>query len=43
MLVLNETVDHMAMTNRVCWHGHALRALELEVEGQRKIQWSERT
>ena len=46
MLGLNEAIDHqLATANIVCWYGHALRredvhvlirALDLEVEGQRK-------
>ena len=45
MLGLNETINHLAMVNSVCWYGDVLRredghvlrrALEFEVEGQRK-------
>ena len=45
MLDFNETIDQLAMANSVCWYGHVLRredvcvlrrALEFEVEGQRK-------
>ena len=45
MLGLNETIDHWAMANSVCWYDHVLRredgyvlrkALDHEVEGQRK-------
>ena len=45
MLGFNETIDQLAMTNSVCWHGHVLRredgdilrrALDFEAEGQRK-------
>ena len=25
MLGLNETIDHLATANSVCWHSHALR------------------
>ena len=44
MLGLNETIDHLAMVNNVCWHGHVLRrenghilrrAIDSEAEGQR--------
>ena len=38
-LGLNETIDQLAMTNRVRWNGHVLRkALDFEVEGQRKAE-----
>ena len=45
MLGLNETIDLLAMTNSVRYHGHLLRkedghvfsrALDIEVEGERK-------
>ena len=45
MLVLEETIDQLAMTNSVRWYGHVLRrvdgqilrrALDFEAEGQRK-------
>ena len=45
MLVLNETMDQLAMVNSVHWYGHVLiredglllrRTLDFEVEGQRK-------
>ena len=45
MLGLNKTIDQLAIANSVRWHGHVLmredghvmtRALDLEVEGQRK-------
>ena len=43
LLVLNETIDQLAMRNSVHWYGrvfrrengHVLRALDFEVEGQR--------
>ena len=46
MLGLNETIDQLAMANSIRWHGHALRrkeghvlrALDHEVEGQRKAE-----
>ena len=25
MLGLNETMDHLSMTNSACWYGHVLR------------------
>ena len=43
MLCLNETMDHLAVSNSVHWYGHVLRredchvfrmALEFEVEGK---------
>ena len=52
MLCLKETIDQLAMVNSVCWYGdvlwredgHALRrALDFEVEGQRKKGWPKRT
>ena len=52
MLCLKETMDQLAMTNSVRWHGHVLRredghvlrrALDFEVEGQRKKGRSKRT
>ena len=52
MLGLNETIDQMSMANSVCWCGHVLRrddgqvlrrALDLEVEGQRKKGMTKRT
>ena len=45
MLVLNKTIDHLAMANSVRWYGHVLKreddhalkiVLDFEVEGQRK-------
>ena len=44
MLGLKETIDHFAMANSVRWYGHVMkgedghiiRALDFEVEGQRK-------
>ena len=43
MLGLNEAIDQLTMANNVCWYGHVLRedchilrALDFEVEGQRK-------
>ena len=51
MLDLNETIDQLATTNSVCWHGHVLRredshvmrrSLDFEVEGQRKKGMSKR-
>ena len=45
MLGLRETIDQLAIANNVRWYGHVLRreyghdlrrALDLEVEGQRK-------
>ena len=45
LLGLKETIDQLAMANSVGWYGHVLRredghvlrrALDLEVEGQRK-------
>ena len=50
-LMLNETIDQLAMANSVCWYGHVLRredghvlrrALDFEVEGQRK-KWRLKT
>ena len=47
MLGLNETIDQLAMANSVCWYIHVLRrenghilrrALDFEVEGQRKVE-----
>ena len=49
MIRLNETIEQSAMANNVHWHNHVLgkeddddhvlrRALELEVEGERKKQ-----
>ena len=51
MLGLNETIDQISMANSVCWcghvlcrdDGHVLRALDLEVEGQRKKGMTKRT
>ena len=52
MLVLNETMDQLAMANSVCWYGHVLRredghvlrmALDFVVEGQRKKRRLKRT
>ena len=52
MLGLNETIDQLAMANSVHWLGHVLRregghvlrrALDLEVEGQRKKWRPKRT
>ena len=45
-LGLNETIDRLAMANSVHWHchvlrrgdGHVLRALDFEVEYQRKVK-----
>ena len=43
MLGLNETIDQLAMANSVHWYGHVLRrALDFEVEGQRKLERSKR-
>ena len=45
MFSLNETIDQLAMTNSIHWHGHVLRrensrvfkmVLKFVVEGQRK-------
>ena len=45
LLGLKETMDQLAMANRVHWYGHVLRredghvlrrALDFEIEGQRK-------
>ena len=45
MLGFNETIDHLAMANSVCWYGHVQRredgyvlrrALDYKAEGQRK-------
>ena len=50
-LDINETIDQLAMANRMCWYvhmliwdnGHVLKmALECEVEGQRKKRRSNR-
>ena len=44
MLGLNEIIDQLAMADSVCWYGHLLRrALDLEVEGQRKKGSPKRT
>ena len=50
MLGLNETIDQLAIGNSVHWHSyvqrensHVLRALYLEVEGQRKQRRLKRT
>ena len=52
MLSLNETMDQLAIANSVCWYGNVLRreddhvlrrALDIEVEGQRKKGWRKRT
>ena len=52
MLGLNDTIDQLAMANSVRWYGHVLRredghvlrrALDFEVEGQRRKGWSKRT
>ena len=52
MLGLNETIDQLAIANSVHWYGHVLRreddyvlrrALEFEVEGQRKKGKAKRT
>ena len=49
---LSETIDVLVMVNSVYWHGHVLRredchfmrrALDLDVEGQRKKWRSKRT
>ena len=51
MLRLNETMVQLAMENSVCCYGHVLRmedghvlrrALDSEVEGQRKKGWLKR-
>ena len=48
MLGLKETIDHLAMASCVRWYGHVFRredghdlrrALDIEVEGQRKRMW----
>ena len=44
LLGLNKTIDHLSNVNSVHWYGHVLmnkdggvlRALDFEVEGQRK-------
>ena len=52
ILGLNETIDLLAMANSVCWYGYVLkieeghflkRALDFEVEGQRKKERLKRT
>ena len=52
MLGFNETIDQLAMANSVHWYGHVLRreddhvlrrALDFEVDGQRKKQRWKRT
>ena len=52
MLGLNKTIDQFAMANSVHWYGHVLRrenghvlrrALDLEIEGQRKKGRPKRT
>ena len=52
MLGLNETMDQLAIANRVRWHGHVMRrdnghvmrrALDLKVQGQRKKKWPKMT
>ena len=52
MLGLKETIDQLAMANNVRWYGHVLRredghilrrALDFEVEGQRKKRRPKRT
>ena len=52
MLGWHETIDQLAMENSVCWNGHVWRsedchvlrrALDIEVEGQRKKVRSKRT
>ena len=52
MLGLKETMDQLAMAISVHWYGHVLRredahvlrrALDFEVEGERKKGWPERT
>ena len=52
MLGLSETMRHLAIANSVCWYGHVLRregghvlrrALDFEVEGQRKKRRLKRT
>ena len=52
ILGLNETMDQLAMANRVHWYGHVLRredghflkwALDFEVDGQRKKGRPKRT
>ena len=52
MLGLNDTIDQLAMANSVRWYGHVLtredgyimrKALDFEVEGQRKKQRLKRT
>ena len=52
MLGLNETIDQLAMANRVRWYGHVMRredghvlrrALDFQAEGQRrkgKLKWT---
>ena len=48
MLGLKKSIDQLAMANSVHWYGHVLRredghvlrrALDFEVEGQRKKGW----
>ena len=52
LLGLNETIDHLAKANSVCWYGHVLqredghvlrRALDFELEGQRKKEAKKNT
>ena len=52
VLGLNENIHQLAMANSVCWDGHELRredghvlrrALDFEVEGQRKKERPKRT
>ena len=52
ILGLSETIDQLAMANGVCWYGNVLmiedchvlrRAIDLEVEGQRKKGMLKRT
>ena len=52
MLGVNETMDQLAVANSICWYGHVLRredghvlrrALDFEVEGQRKKGRAKRT
>ena len=52
MLGLNETIDELAMANRLCWYDHVLRredgkvlrrALDFEVEDEMKKRRLKRT
>ena len=46
MLVLDDTINHLAMANSVHWYGHVLRRedghvlriLDFEVEGKREAE-----